>query len=343
MTVMDATDAAKNALECVLEAKKDESIVIFSDDEKIDICEAFAIGALKLGLRTSMVKLKTESRIFRKEIPEEIRKIFTRQRTDIFINLVRGVREETPFRIKLTELENENRKARLAHCPGITLDMLTDGALALTTKDHRKMQSFGRKLIQKLGQAAKVEITNPSGTSISMTVERRPFFTDTIIDWNTLKWMNLPTGEVIVAPLENSLEGKLVCDMAVGGIGPLETSIEIIAKSGKVQRVSSANSQVLKSVKDSLQMDDRADIVGEFAFGINPKARFVQEFLEAEKILGTVHIAFGNNSDMPGGKNKSKNHLDLLISKPTVRIFNDDDSSMEVLANGAFKHVDLDG
>ena len=27
-----------------------------------------------------------------------------------------------------------------------------------------------------------------------------------------MKWMNLPTGEVIVAPQEDSLEGKLVFD-----------------------------------------------------------------------------------------------------------------------------------
>jgi leucyl aminopeptidase (aminopeptidase T) len=76
--------------------------------------------------------------------------------------------------------------------------------------------------------------------------------------------------------------------------------------------------------------------VGEFAFGINPKARFVEEFLEAEKLLGTIHIAFGNNSDFPGGNNPSKNHLDLLMSKPAVKVFNKDGSSMDVLVDGAF-------
>ena len=77
--------------------------------------------------------------------------------------------------------------------------------------------------------------------------------------------------------------------------------------------------------------------MGEFAFGINPKARFVEEFLEAEKILGTVHVAFGNNSDMPGGKNPSSNHMDFLISKPTVKIVNKDNSTSDVLVDGTFK------
>lgn len=337
MKNMDATEAAKNALECVLEARKGESIVIFCDDEKMSICEPFVTGALRLGLKTRMVKLKTEPNAFRKKIPKEVMEIFKKQQPDIYINLLRGIREETPFRIELTKMETKSHKARLAHCPGITLDMLTDGALALTTKDHRQMQDFANNLIRNLNRAVNVEITNQAGTKLSISVKGRPFFTDTMINWETLKWMNMPTGEVIVAPVENSLEGRLVCDLAVGGIGPIKTSVEIEAKNGKAQNVSSANGKMLERVKDSLKTDDRANIVGEFAFGINPKARFVQEFLEAEKILGTIHVAFGNNSDMPGGKNPSKNHMDLLLSKPTVRVVNDDNSSIDVLVDGVFK------
>jgi leucyl aminopeptidase (aminopeptidase T) len=338
MTGMEAVEAAMNALECVLEARKGENIAIFCDNEKTDVCEPFSVGALKLGLKTRLVKLKTE-RTFRREIPPEIKEIFRRQRTDIFVNLLRGTREETTFRIKLTEMETQTCKARLAHCPGITLDMLTNGALALTIRDYREMQGFANSLIRRLRQASHVEITNPAGTSISMSVERRPFFTDTMIDWNRLNWMNMPTGEVMVAPVENSLEGKLICDMAIGGIGPIRAAVGITVKNGEVQKTESQDDQVLRSVEDSLKTDNRANIVGEFAFGINPKARFVEEFLEAEKILGTVHIAFGNNLDMPGGKNPSINHMDFLISKPTVKIIDEDNSTFDVLVDGTFKHL----
>jgi len=340
MTCVDAIEAAKNALECVLEAKKNERIVILCDDEKMDVCEPFSIGALKLGLKTRLVKLKTD-RTFRKEIPSEIKEIFAEQRTDIFVNLLRGSLEETSFRIKLTEAEAQTCKARLAHCPGITLDMLTNGALALTARDYEVMQGFANSLIQHLRQASCVEIRNPAGTNISMNVEKRPFFTDTMIDWNRLNWINVPTGEVTVAPVENSLEGKLVCDMAIGGIGPVRVAVGVTAKNGKVTKIESQDNQVLRRVEDSLKTDDRANIVGEFAFGINPKARFIEEFLEAEKILGTVHIAFGNNLDMPGGKNPSNNHMDFLISKPTVRIVNKDNSTFDVLKDGTFQYLQI--
>jgi leucyl aminopeptidase (aminopeptidase T) len=339
MIVMEAREAARNALECVFEAKKDESLAIFCDDEKIDVGKAFTTGALKLGLKTHLVPLKTEPNVFRTQYPKEVTDIITNNPPDIYINLMRGIREETPFRIQLTKMETKDRKVRLGHCPGVTIDMLTNGALALTTQEHRKMQTFANTLIKKLSNPIGIEISTPAGSKLSLSTKDRPFFTDTIIDWKTMNWMNLPTGEVIAGPVEDSLEGTLVCDMAIGGIGPIKSPVKITVKNGKVQTVSCQDNQVLKRVKESLGTDDWSDVVGEFAFGINPKARFVEEFLESEKMLGTVHIAFGANMDFPNGKNPSKNHLDLMMGKPTVRFSNDHSQNVPALVDGIFKDV----
>lgn len=336
---MKAWEAAKNALECVLGAKKGENIAIFCDYEKTDIGDAFAAGALRLGLKTRLVPLKPDAKTFRTDVPQELVDILTKYPSAIYVNLLRGVREETPFRIKLIKLETKDHKARLGHCPGVTIDMLTEGAMALAASDHRKMQDFANTLIKKLSHAEKLEITNPAGTHLSLSARGRPFFTDTIIDWETLKWMNLPTGEVILAPVEDSLEGILMCDMAIGGIGPLKTPVKLDVHEGKVRDSSCKDKIVLKRVRDSLNTDEASGTVGEFAFGINSKARFVDEFLEAEKVLGTVHIAFGDNSDMPSGRNMSKNHMDLLMSRPTVKITNKDRSTFKVLTDGAFQKL----
>jgi leucyl aminopeptidase (aminopeptidase T) len=151
-----------------------------------------------------------------------------------------------------------------------------------------------------------------------------------------MKWMNLPTGEVLVAPVENSLSGHLVCDMAIGGVGPIKTPVELTVKSGQVARMTSKNQKVLKAVEESLATDEWSSIVGEFAFGINPKARLVPEFLEAEKIMGTVHIAFGDNLDYPGGKNSSRNHMDFLMSHATVKITMGTGEATTILQDGSF-------
>jgi len=332
---LEALEAAKNALENVLEAVAGESILIVCDDEKMEVGKAFANGSLALGLWTRMITLQTTKKP-RTEIPRRLLEVFTQQKPDLYVNLMRGIREETPFRIKIIKMETRDRKSRLGHCPGVTIDMLTEGALALTPQEHRNMQSHAGRLIQALNGAVEVEICNPAGTSLTLSTEKREFFTDTKLDWKSMKWMNLPTGEVIVAPVEDSLNGKLVCDMAIGGIGKVKTPVEVVAKNGKAEKLFSKDKNILRKVKDTFETDDWSEIVGEFALGVNPKARFVNEFLEAEKILGTIHVAFGANTDMPGGKNPSKNHIDWLISKPTVKV-KKEEKIITVLEDGHFK------
>ena len=332
---MKAWEAARNALENVLDTLAGESIVIVCDQEKKEIGQAFADGALALGLWTRLIILQTDKTI-RKEIPPHLLEVLVHQKPDVYVNLMRGQHEETPFRIKITKLETRGRRSRLGHCPGITIDMLANGALALTSEEHEKMQSFAAKLLHVLEGTAKIELRTEAGTNLSFSVQDRSFFTDTKVDWKTMKWMNLPTGEVLVAPVENSLSGRLVCNMAIGGMGPLKTPVEIIARKGQTVKVASQNQIVLKTVKESLGTDEWSNIVGEFAFGINPKARFVQEFLEAEKILGTVHIAFGDNLDYPGGKNPSKNHMDFLMNHPTAKILKENGETTTIIQEGRF-------
>ncbi len=333
---MHAWEAARNALECVLEAVPGERIAIVCDDEKAEIGKAFSEGALDLGLWTRLVSLKA-GKGFRKEVPESLVEILSSQKPDLYINLLRGIGEETPFRIKLIHLETRDKKSRLGHCPGVSFDMLTGGALSLTIEEHRKIQSFAQSLIGRLKNTVHVDITSPSGTDLSLSTYGREFYTDTAIDWKKMKWMNLPTGEVIVAPVEDSMNGTLVCDLAIGGIGSLKKTLELSVERGIVVETSSEDSVVLQQVRSRLETDDWSNVVGEFAFGINPKARFVKEFLEAEKILGSIHIAFGNNTDMPGGRNPSRNHMDLLISKPTVKVTNQDGEESLILKDGDFQ------
>jgi hypothetical protein len=328
--------AARNALESVLEVVPGESAVIICDDEKADVGQAFSKGSLACGLWTRLLVMKT-GREARKEIPKYVLEVLA-SKPSLYINLLRGIGDETPFRIKLIGLETRDKKSRLGHCPGVNMRMLTDGALSLTGKQHRDMQDFAAKLIQRLRETVTVSVTSPAGTDISFKAEGRVFYTDTRVDWKNMKWMNLPTGEVIVAPVEDSLEGTLVCDMAVGGLGPLKSPIEISVEEGAVVRTSSQSEEELRRVRSALDVDDWAKVVGEFAFGINPSAKSLEEFLEAEKIEGTVHFAFGNNTDMPGGKNPSRNHTDFLVSKPAVEVAGKDGVRMTVLRDGAFQN-----
>jgi len=331
---MDAYIAAKNALCRVLEAQPGESLIVICDEPLRDIGYAFAKGGLEMGLWARIVMLEVGDEV-RQEIPSHLKEVLISQSPDIFINLFRESSEETPFRILVTKMETRRRN-RLGHCPGVTMDMLTEGALSLTLEQYDIMQRFSEKLMHHLRHAKKVHVTSPSGSNFTLSVEGRPFFTDSKIDWQTMKWMNLPVGEVLCGPEEDSMEGVLVCDLAIGGIGPVNKPVTIKAVKGKAVEITGGEPGVIKKVEEALDTDDWSRYVGEFAFGINPAARPTKEFLEAEKVNNTIHVAFGNNTDFPNGRNNAMNHMDFLISKPTVEITMKDGEKFIPIKDGEY-------
>ncbi len=332
---MDPKAAAANAIDAVLEARPGESILVVCDDVRQEIGNAFAAGALELGLWTRMLVLKTQESVYRTDVPPVLFEIIdSHTPPDIFINLFRGPAQETPFRVRIIKLETRKGRSRLGHCPGITMDMLTEGALAMTKEEHAEMQRRARTLLAVLQDVERVHVTSPAGSDFELSVKGRTWFSDTYIDWKTMKWMNLPTGEVLVGPVETSMNGVLVCDIAAGGIGPVRHPIRLEVKDGRVQSVTSDDVESLRIVREVQATDEMARYVGEFAIGLNPKARVVQEFLEAEKVQA-VHVAFGNNTDYPGVvANNSATHQDFLINRPTVVITYTDGRERVIMRDG---------
>jgi aminopeptidase len=316
---MKAAEAAKNALIHVLGTIPNERITVVVDEASLPVGEAFAYGALDLGLWTRLIVLRP-GREIRNDVPREISDIVVAGCSDLFVTIFRESEKETPFRVKIIDLIHRYRRYRLGHCPGITLDMLTEGALALSAEEYREIQSSAQSLMARLAEARGIRVTSPNGTDISFSVAGREFFTDTKFDWKTYKWGNLPVGEVIVGPVETSLNGMLVCDLAIGGIGPISSLVKITTKDGKAIHFECSDKNLLKRIESALSVDEMARYVGEFAFGLNKKARLSANFLEAEKVGNTIHVAFGHNTDFPGGMNNSATHMDFLISKPTVEV-----------------------
>ncbi|MDY6773913.1 MAG: aminopeptidase, partial [Candidatus Nanohaloarchaea archaeon] len=62
--------------------------------------------------------------------------------------------------------------------------------------------------------------------------------------------------------------------------------------------------------------------VAEFGIGTNPEAELVGKTLQDEKVLGTVHVAFGDNSSMVPGEDERRVeadvHWDSVCEEPTV-------------------------
>ncbi|KKM12395.1 hypothetical protein SY88_04450 [Clostridiales bacterium PH28_bin88] len=59
--------------------------------------------------------------------------------------------------------------------------------------------------------------------------------------------------------------------------------------------------------------------LAEMGIGTNERAIVTGNILEDEKVMGTVHVAFGDNKGL-GGTVEAGIHLDGLILRPTLEI-----------------------
>ncbi|MEK7308248.1 MAG: hypothetical protein AAB089_04170 [Nitrospirota bacterium] len=73
--------------------------------------------------------------------------------------------------------------------------------------------------------------------------------------------------------------------------------------------------------------------IAELGIGTNDKASRPDNILESEKILGTIHIALGDNSSF-GGKVRTPFHQDFVFFKPTLALIHKNGKREVLLKEG---------
>ena len=73
----------------------------------------------------------------------------------------------------------------------------------------------------------------------------------------------------------------------------------------------------------------------ELGIGTNEKATRYDNVLEAEKMLGTVHFALGDNAGF-GGAVKVPFHCDYVVHQPCLKLIRPDGSETVAIRNGHF-------
>jgi len=316
---------AKTALEQVLELREGENFLVVTDAATTTVGEAFRTAAESLGARPSWYVLREDQRPLA-DIPEDLMMLVPD--VDVAVTCFAGHVEETPFRIAL--LRALARVARrVGHGPGITAMMLQEGPMDV---DYEGMAVAAHDLMRRFDGAVRARLTAPSGTDLVLGIAGRTFATDTVIVDGG--WGNLPCGEIWCAPLEESGEGVLVCDGSIGDLGAVPSPVTLTVSRGKVLAIGCDDPAYRERVIAALSLDEGASVVGELGIGLNPGARVTGNLLEDEKAYRTAHVAFGNNDDMGGGRNKSRTHRDFLVLKPTLEVTFDDGREERLVVGG---------
>ena len=108
-----------------------------------------------------------------------------------------------------------------------------------------------------------------------------------------------------------------VVDGSFAGLGLIgSVNIKVEVENGYAVKITGGNAaKKLNTILDEVGKDARN--IAEFGIGTNDSAKLSGIILEDEKVMGTVHIALGNNVTM-GGIVNVPIHVDGVIKQPTV-------------------------
>lgn len=323
----DAVHALHYSLKTIMDVRAGQKALIIHDEHAKDVAR-LTKKALELeGVKVFTYKLPEDKRPLY-DTPEDLRALIDRLKPDLFFNQLKGIAEETPFRIALHHEESQFG-AKVGHSPGAEIGMF-EGAM---TADFKAMREKARALKEKFAGVKSVRLTTAAGTDLTFSIEGRDFEDDISIEPGHMG--NLPAGEMWCAPVESSMNGVIVVDGSIGDLGQVKEPLTIKVKDGFVVDLVSKDKALVKRVKELIGVDREASLAGEFGIGLNPKAQLTGNLLEDEKAARTLHIAFGNNMDMPGGQNNSVTHRDFLFRAPSITT----DTGKVLMKDGEFQDL----
>lgn len=203
---------------------------------------------------------------------------------------------------------------RMATLPGITEDIMQRTLNA----DYERIATVSTLFAGLLSKGSHVHISTPAGTDLTLSIAGRDGHPDTGINHEAGDFSNLPAGEAYIAPVEGTTEGVFVIDGAMAGIGVLETPIKLTVEKGYVSKIEGGQEgRKLEATLDEYGKEARN--IAELGIGTNDQAILSGRVLEDEKVMGTVHIALGNNVGF-GGTCQIPLHLDGILLNPTLTI-----------------------
>ena len=296
--------AARTAMSNCLAVKKGESVLVITDQPLRKIGYTFWEAAKEVGSEAMLLEILPRT-TNGEEPPDAVAKFM--KDFDVLIIPTSKSMSHTKARRDACEAG-----ARCVTLPGI----IEDTMIRTLNADYNEIGQRSIKVADMVNGGRTAKVTTPAGTDITMKIEGRECHADTGLVHKPGDFSNLPAGEAYVAPVEGSANGVIVVDGAM--IGKVKKPIKILIKDGLATQI--IGDQAAKELEKMIEpFGEAGRNVAELGIGTNHKAEIVGSVLEDEKVMGTVHMALGDNKSM-GGNVSVPSHLDGILLKPTLWI-----------------------
>lgn len=298
----DLAQAMRTIVQQCLAVKRDEDVLVLVDDATTEIGESLREEANRLGA-DAVLAVMEERATDGTEPPRTVAAALAA--CDVFIAPTSRSLSHTTARKRATD-----GGVRGATMPGADADMLA----RVMAVDFELMAARSKAVAQLLDEANTAHVTCPRGSDARLDLTGRRAIADDGDLRAPGSFGNLPCGEGFIAPLAG--EGRVV----VASLAPLGISDEPATLEIRDGRIVEAHGGLGPQYLELLRVHGEEGInLAELGVGTNDCARLSGKVLEDEKILGTVHIAFGASAGI-GGTVSVPIHLDAVVLDASLEV-----------------------
>jgi leucyl aminopeptidase (aminopeptidase T) len=301
---MSLRDGAETVVNECLDIGEDEKVLILNDGNDQDLIDSLIEVLEDRDIENKLIEYE-EPKSSGEEPPTEV--LEAMKQFDAVI-------APTKKSISHTKAREEANKAgtRVATMPTVNKEIWNTSLQA----DYTEVKRITEKVHELLKDTSEIRVVTPSGTDLAFKVEIDTYDLDTGVIKKEGSFGNLPAGEPSGFPKD--IEGVLAIDHFP--FSPSVKRVEI--KDGEVVALENEEGVESSKLEETFEEHPCSRKMAEFGFGTNPKATLIGNVLQDEKVLGTVHFAFGDNTSYVGSDEERSNpcdvHWDAVCESPTV-------------------------
>lgn len=295
--------AVDTVIKRCLAIKPGEETLVVADSGTREIGEALRDGAAAVG-SDAVLTIMEPREVHGNEPPRTVTAALAA--CDVFIAPTTKSLSHTVARKRASEAG-----ARGATMPGVTEDMLA----RVMAVDFDTMAARSNALSQLLSEATTAHLSCPRGSDFTFDLSGRQGLPDDGALAEAGAFGNLPCGEGFIAPLGG--EGQIVVAGTLASLGIADDPVTLSVERGRLVAAERGRGPELLALLQAA--GELGTNLAELGIGTNDRAQLTGNVLEDEKILGTVHVAFGASAGI-GGTVAVPIHLDVVVLDPTLDV-----------------------
>lgn len=323
---------AQKVMDEFIQVKPKEQVLVACDTEgDTDLAFAFVAAATRCGAEPTLLVLPPAF----EELDKAPTQIFFKalEAADVYIPLVTtSQRMIHSVEVSKFKWEKKFRQFNLLGMwyGGAKLDRIVE---ILRTHDYRRIRQISEKLTDILSNGERIRATSKDGSDFVASIKGIEYRSVNHYCTEAGVTANIEGAEAAGGPVEGTTEGVIVIDGPIHHIAEkapgLRQPIRVTVTKGRVSKIEGgAEADRLRAIIESTE---NADNIAEISLGANPHTRCTGDLWNDKKVLGAMHVAFGENvyQIYPHGTVDCELHMDAVLVKPSCWV-----DDQEILRDG---------